>query len=268
MSVTQVEGRVSAAARLMRSPSLSLLLLLAASASGFVPIGTRWSGHASTLRTSTPLACDSSDDLEAQLKEAVAREDYKKAADIKKELDAAPVNVERLYASLQARTSELTSRRDATSKERRLVKDLGETWPKYELAQQGLWDHWYGEYGKAASERLKAAEGEADVLTELMDEFPDWVEPANRLATLRFLDGDYAESVELCLKILRRKPWHFGACSGIVMCYARLGDAANADKWKEEIMPPAASNEREAWVQRMLMVVDANLAELDELGEA
>ena len=252
----------------MRSPTLSLLVLLAASATGFVgPVARRWSARGSELRASNPLACDSSDDLEAQLKDAVAREDYKRAADIKKELDAAPVNVERLYASLQARASELTSRRDATTKERRLVSELGETWPKYELAQQGLWDHWYGEYGKAASERLKAAEGEADTLVQLMDEFPDWVEPANRLATLRYLDGDYAESVELCLKILRRKPWHFGACSGIVMCYSRLGDAANADKWKAEIMPPAASNAREAWVQRMLMVVDARLAELDELGE-
>ena len=36
-----------------------------------------------------------------------------------------------------------------------------------------------------------------------------------------FLQGRYDDSVEMCLKVLELKPWHFGALSGIVMCYSR-----------------------------------------------
>lgn len=112
----------------------------------------------------------------------------------------------RLYSSLQQRTSQLTSRRDALVKERGHLKELSGVWPNYELAQQSLWDHWFREYGDAARERLLAADGKTADLEKLIEEYPDWVEPANRLATLRFLEGDFSGSVELCLKILRSKP--------------------------------------------------------------
>ena len=50
------------------------------------------------------------------------------------------------------------------------------------------------------------------------------------MATILFLQGNYEESVELCLKVLDLKPWHFGALSGIVMCYSRLGNAEEMNK--------------------------------------
>jgi hypothetical protein len=28
---------------------------------------------------------------------------------------------------------------------------------------------------------------------------------------VRYIEGDYHDSIALCLKILRQKPWHFGA---------------------------------------------------------
>ena len=40
------------------------------------------------------------------------------------------------------------------------------------------------EYGEKPRERLLAADGDAAALLDIMDEFPDWVEPPNRLATL------------------------------------------------------------------------------------
>ncbi|MGB1356098.1 MAG: hypothetical protein ACPG7P_02310, partial [Candidatus Puniceispirillaceae bacterium] len=57
-----------------------------------------------------------------------------------------------------------------------------------------------------ARDALQAADGKAVALTALMDEFPDWAEPTNRLATLRYMEGEFAESVQLCLRVLRLKP--------------------------------------------------------------
>ena len=207
---------------------------------------------------------DSFEALEARLKEAVAKEDYKAAAELKAEIDASPANVERMYAALNARTSELMARRDAMVTERRHLKDLGK---KGEVAQQALWDHWFGEYGDSARDRLLAAAEESTELTKMMEQYPDWVEPQNRLATLRFLEGDYAGSVELCTRILRQKPWHFGAASGIVMCYAKLGDMEEARKWASEAMPQPGPK-RDDWIERMLKVMDERMTELDELGRA
>ena len=100
-----------------------------------------------------------------------------------------------------------------------------------------------------------------------MDEFPDWVEPPNRLATLLYTQGDFGGSVALCLKILRAKPWHFGAASGIVMCYAKLGDARKANEWAVKAMPNVAGPQREQWIERMVAKLDAKLAELEEIGK-
>ena len=59
---------------------------------------------------------------------------------------------------------------------------------------------------------------------ELMEEHPDWPEALNRLATVEYLRGEYDTSVELCKKVLAAKIHHFGALSGICMCYQKLGD--------------------------------------------
>ena len=139
-----------------------------------------------------------------------------------------------------------------------------------------LWQHWFGEEGDSAGETLMAADGDAAALQKLMDEYPDWAEPANRLATLRYMEGDYEDSVQLCLQVLREKPWHFGASSGIVMCYAKLAEQANAmrrdalvaeaNKWAAQAMPPPGPR-REEWVKRNLEIMDAKLDELKEMSE-
>ena len=75
---------------------------------------------------------------------------------------------------------------------------------------------------------------------------------------------------------MREKPWHFGASSGISMCYAKLAEQANAyrrdpflaeaEKWAGEAMPPPGPR-RDEWVKRMLQVMDAKLDELKELSD-
>ena len=153
---------------------------------------------------------------------------------------------------------------------------LSDIWPKHEMAQKMLWQHWYGEEGEAATEELVAAEGDASALISLMEEYPDWVEPTNRLATLRYMDGDFEDSITLCLRILRNKPWHFGAASGIVMCYVKLANQANAlrrdplieeaNRWAKEAMPQPGP-ERKEWVERMVESIDAKLAELSDIRD-
>jgi hypothetical protein len=249
----------------------ALVFLLLAPATAFQHAVV--SARQALLRSSMPLACAASGDnplealeaLEAKLEEAVAREDYEAAAEIKAELDGSPAQMQKLYAGLQKRASQLASRRDMMKREREHLKNLAGMWQTSDAAQRAMWDHWFTEYGEAARDKLLAADGEARELADLMEEYPDWVEPQNRLATLRYLQGDLAGSVELCLKILRQKPWHFGAASGIVLCYAKLGDAGQARYWAAEAMPQS-NPERRDWVDRMVAAIDERLAELDEIS--
>jgi len=186
-----------------------------------------------------------------------------------------PLDSSGLYASLQKRRSQLSSRSDATKRERELIAALDEDWPAHERAQNELWNHWFSEEGEEAMEALKAADGNDSALKELMEAHPDWAEPANRLATLRYMEGDFEESITLCLRVLRAKPWHFGALSGIVMCYAKLSEEANvlrrgdlvaeANRWAKEAMPQPGPRRKE-WVQNMVTKLDAKLTGLSDIA--
>ena len=50
------------------------------------------------------------------------------------------------------------------------------------------------------------------------------------------------------------------------MCYAKLGDIAEANRWAREAMPQPGPK-REEWAQRMLGIIDAQLAELEGLQQ-
>jgi len=57
------------------------------------------------------------------------------------------------------------------------------------------------------------------------------------------------------------------------MCYVKLAERANqqslvdeANRWASEAMPQPGK-QREEWVQRMLLLMDAKLAELDEIAD-
>ena len=178
--------------------------------------------------------------------------------------DSEGVDSSGLYASLQKRRSILAARHDRTLQERKLVADLAAVWPKSELAVKQLWQHWYDEEGDAARAALEKSErvlqnpataGEATELLELLEEYPDWAEPVNRLATLRYLQGDFEDSITLCKAVLRMKPWHFGALGGLVGCYSQLGDTEKARRCANEAMPQESGRERNDWVQRNLEIM-------------
>lgn len=91
--------------------------------------------------------------------------------------------------------------------ERDLVSALAEPWPRYERAQAALWEHWFGEEGLEARSLIEdaaqalddpEAAGEAPQLMKLISAYPLWAEPINRLATLRFLQHRFDESIVLC----------------------------------------------------------------------
>ncbi|KAJ1456049.1 hypothetical protein M885DRAFT_518455 [Pelagophyceae sp. CCMP2097] len=137
-------------------------------------------------------------------------------------------------------------------KERELIQQIGDAAlvEDVELATGLLWQFWFTEYGQANCVLLQ----EVDALLaagplswdeaarrgeRLSVEMPDWAEPLNRLATLRYLQGAFQDSVALCERVLALKPHHFGAASGIVMCHRRLGDNAAAGKWAQRALPMA-----------------------------
>mmetsp|Transcript_55234 Transcript_55234/g.152036 ORF Transcript_55234/g.152036 Transcript_55234/m.152036 type:complete len:220 (+) Transcript_55234:75-734(+) len=166
-------------------------------------------------------------------------------------------------------------RRDALEKE--LIKAL-KTPEKEAKAVAGLWDLWTHERGEAAHLQLREADqlmGTANpdmlvraaaMVDEIMREHENWVEPINRMATILFLQGRYDESVEMCLKVLELKPWHFGALSGIVMCYSRLGNAEEMNKWANRALPPSGTfkkpgsdtvyEPRKGWVNKMIQELE------------
>lgn len=154
-----------------------------------------------------------------------------------------------------------------TQKERReheinLIKSLEES----DEASQYLWEHWFNERGASPAKKLEetnilmnAGPGFWDKTEEKLLEIINeqgyyWVEPLNRLATLKYLQGKHEESKDLCLKVLDIKPWHFGALSGIVLVFVALNDSNNAKIWANRRLPPlqlTGENEhRREWVVR------------------
>ena len=137
-------------------------------------------------------------------------------------------------------------------------------------ATAALWEHWFGERGEVARESIRVANGALDdpaaagenSLLQLMVDFPDWAEPINRLATLRFMQGRFEESVTLCERVLALKPWHFGALSGIVMCHTKLRAVEEANRWAAVSMPAVGTVQRYEWVGQAFRAIDSRYAAL------
>lgn len=108
-----------------------------------------------------------------------------------------------------------------------------------EQATRKLWRIWFQQKGIQGLEVIdrsqklldsgKIAEAEA-VLTELVNDQPDFAEAWNRRAFLYYTTGDYNKSLIDCQKVIDINPVHFGALHGMGLCYAATGEYAKAIK--------------------------------------
>lgn len=119
-----------------------------------------------------------------------------------------------------------------------------------------FWMMWFrqkGVYGLELLQRsqvlLEAGEvNEAEtLLTDLIQDQPDFAEAWNRRAVLYYVRGEYHKSLADCQQVLRLNPIHFGALHGLGLCYVALEDyrtAIQAFRQALEIQPYAVINQK------------------------
>jgi tetratricopeptide (TPR) repeat protein len=108
-----------------------------------------------------------------------------------------------------------------------------------EQATKKLWRIWFQQKGIQGLEKIdqsqklldagKITEAES-VLTELIQEQPDFAEAWNRRAFLYYSIGKYQESLADCQMVIHINPVHFGALHGMGLCYAAIGQYVDAIK--------------------------------------
>jgi tetratricopeptide (TPR) repeat protein len=123
-------------------------------------------------------------------------------------------------------------------------------------ATQELWQIWFtqkGVYGldliqqsQALLERGETRRAE-ELLTELINDQPDFSEAWNRRAVLYYTLGKYQQSLRDCQRVIELNAIHFGAMHGMGLCHAALGDymaAIKAFRHVLEIQPYALINQK------------------------
>ena len=68
------------------------------------------------------------------------------------------------------------------------------------------------------------------VFLNLCEVEPEWAEPFNKVATIKFLQKDYLTSIKYIELTLEKERRHFGAISGLAQINLRLGRFENALK--------------------------------------
>ncbi|MBV8886484.1 MAG: tetratricopeptide repeat protein [Chroococcidiopsidaceae cyanobacterium CP_BM_RX_35] len=139
----------------------------------------------------------------------------------------------------------------------RLLEDLKH--PNETVRQDAsaeLWSIWFHQKGAYGIELLQHSQnlleaGELTqaeaVLTELINDQPDFAEAWNRRAVLYFIAGQYKKSLDDCQMVINLNPIHFGALHGLGLCYAALGEysaAIQAFRRALEIQPYALDNQK------------------------
>ncbi|HTD86619.1 MAG TPA: hypothetical protein VK850_08575, partial [Candidatus Binatia bacterium] len=93
------------------------------------------------------------------------------------------------------------------------------------------WECWLNEEGPDAREAIDQAIGlmERGNLADaerqfisLSRQFPGWAEPINKHATILYMRGRHAHSMDLCELVVDMKPHHFGAWHGMALCAIKL----------------------------------------------
>ena len=119
-----------------------------------------------------------------------------------------------------------------------------------------LWRIWFqqkGVYGLELIERSQVLIAVGDVkqaealLTELIQDQPDFAEAWNRRAVLYYSLGQYKKSLDDCQMVIKLNPVHFGALHGLGLCHAAMGEysaAIQAFRRALEIQPHALVNQQ------------------------
>ena len=66
------------------------------------------------------------------------------------------------------------------------------------------------------------------IFLNLCEVEPEWAEPFNKVATIKFLQKDYLTSIKYIKLTLKKEKRHFGALSGFAQINLRLGRFENA----------------------------------------
>ncbi len=69
-----------------------------------------------------------------------------------------------------------------------------------------------------------------NIFLNLCNVEPEWAEPFNKVATIKFLQKDYLTSIKYIELTLKKERKHFGAISGLAQINLRLGRFENALK--------------------------------------
>jgi hypothetical protein len=97
-------------------------------------------------------------------------------------------------------------------------------------------------------EAIRAINKSVGALKQVVEEYPDWPEPLNELATCELLRANPDESVRMSLRVLGKQPAHFDCLARLALSYAIIGNseegAATIDKL-ENVCPVLARPLRE-----------------------
>ena len=74
------------------------------------------------------------------------------------------------------------------------------------------------------------------VFEEISIKDPNWAESYNKIATIKFLKGDFSVSINDIQKTLKLEPRHFGAISGLVQINIKLKNYEQALKNLEYVL--------------------------------
>ncbi|MEA5581872.1 tetratricopeptide repeat protein [Nodularia harveyana UHCC-0300] len=125
-----------------------------------------------------------------------------------------------------------------------------------EQATKKLWRIWFQQKGIYGLERIEQSQKLLDagemaqaevILTELIEQQPDFAEAWNRRAFLYYSMGEYQLSLGDCERVIQINPVHFGALHGMGLCYAALREyrqAIKAFKRALEIQPYSLVNQK------------------------
>ncbi len=125
-----------------------------------------------------------------------------------------------------------------------------------EEATRKLWRIWFQQKGIYGLEMIERSQklmdagnmNEAEtLLTQLINDKPDFAEAWNRRGFLYYTIGDYQKSLTDCNMVIQINPVHFGALHGIGLCEAAQGkyrQAIQAFSRALEIQPYSLVNQR------------------------